>query len=96
MRKKLLSVIREHGVRVWLADLRVKKLANSYLEGKVIPLEFSPEAEHIAAATILDVDVLVSWNLRHIVNLHTKSAVKEMNSKLGYNVPQIVRSDEVL
>ena len=94
--KKLLSAIRENNVKVWLADVRVKRLANSYVERGIIPLEFSPDAEHIAAASILAVDVMVSWNLRHIVNFRTKLTVQEINSQLGYKVPAIVRPDEMI
>lgn len=95
-RKKLLSSIRENNVKVWLADVRVKRLANSYLSRGIVPLEFSPDAEHIAAASILGVDVMVSWNLRHIVNVRTKLSVQEINTQLGYKVPAIARPDEMI
>lgn len=70
--------------------------SQSYLKTGVMPTEFAADAEHIAAATVLDAAVLVSWNLRHIVNVRTKMMVKEINSKFGYKVPDIVRPDEVL
>jgi len=38
---------------------------------------------------------LTSWNLRHIVNLRTKTMVKNINAEKGYITPDIVRPDEV-
>ncbi len=96
LRKRLLSVIGQYNIKIWLASLRVKNLASFYIQRGVIPPEFAPDAEHIAAASILAVDVLATWNLRHIVNLRTKSVVQQINSKLGYKVPQIIRPDEVV
>jgi len=40
-------------------------------------------------------DVLVSWNLAHIVKFKTKKMVRVINEELGYPVPEIVRPDEV-
>lgn len=96
VREKLLEVVSKNRIRVWRVDQRVWALAGLYLKTGVMPTEFAADAEHIAAATVLDAAVLVSWNLRHIVNVRTKMMVKEINSKFGYKVPDIVRPDEVL
>ncbi len=96
LRRKILSLVRDRHVKVWLADPRVEKLANLYVRRKVIPAQYYPDAEHIAAASVLGTDALVSWNLRHIVNLRTKSAVKEINRAAGHRFPEILRPDEVV
>ena len=44
-------------------------LAGKYITEGVIGRGKLVDAEHIAIATINRVDVLVSWNFRHIVNL---------------------------
>ena len=46
-----------------------KELAERYLTEGVIGPGKRIDAQHIAIATISRVDVLVSWNFRHIVNL---------------------------
>lgn len=94
--RKIVSLIRKQNVKIWLAGPQVRKLASLYVKRKVIPSQYYPDAEHIAAASLLGTDALVSWNLRHIVNLRTKSAVKEVNRTLGYRVPEILRPDEVV
>ena len=95
VRGKLLKVVVKNKIRIWRTNEMVWTLAELYLKTGMIPSEFAADPEHIAAATQLGVDVLVSWNLRHIVNVRTKTMVKEINSKFGYKVPDIVRPDEV-
>ena len=44
-------------------------LARAYLEAGALGGEQQADATHIAVATCARVDVLVSWNFKHIVNL---------------------------
>ncbi|MEX2588801.1 MAG: hypothetical protein WD334_01265, partial [Chitinophagales bacterium] len=44
-------------------------LAQKYIEEKVVGKTSLADCQHIAIATINNVDVLVSWNFKHIVNL---------------------------
>jgi hypothetical protein len=60
------------------------------------PRKVTLDAQHIATCTVNSIEVLVSWNLRHIVNLRTKLIVKEINTEMGYFTPNIVRPDEVM
>lgn len=43
-------------------------LAEIYLERKILTPKYRDDARHIALATIANVDVLVSWNFKHIVH----------------------------
>jgi len=45
-----------------------KELANKYIKEKVVTKKSLLDAQHIAIATLNKVDVLVSWNFKHIVN----------------------------
>jgi hypothetical protein len=42
-------------------------LVDVYLEHKILTLRFRNDMLHIALATIAQVDILVSWNFKHIV-----------------------------
>lgn len=42
------------------------------------------DAEHIAAVTLADVDVLASWTFRHMVNLTRIRQYNKMNRRTGY------------
>jgi hypothetical protein len=45
---------------------------------------YRADAEHIAVATVRRVDILVSWNFRHIVRLSKIRAFNAVNLRLGY------------
>lgn len=50
----------------------------------------------IAMATLDRVDVLVSWNFKHIVNLNRMRLFNSVNLKLGYPMIDIRSPREVL
>ena len=52
--------------------------------------------KHFAIATINRVDVLVSWNFRHIVNLSMIRLYNSVNLKYGYPLLEIRSPREVL
>jgi len=54
------------------------------------------DAEHIALATIGNVDILVSWNFRHIVNLPKIRLYNSVNRALGYQQIEIRTPIEVI
>jgi hypothetical protein len=54
------------------------------------------EARHIAIATVERVDVLVSWNFKHIVNINRIHLLNSANLKLGYPILDIRSPKEVL
>ncbi len=71
-------------------------MAEKYIAEGVIPQKYSNDALHIATATINDLDVIISWNLEHIVKLKTKIAVKGINRLMGYRTIEIATPEEVL
>lgn len=93
---ELLALVEEYGMRILARTDPAINLARIYVERGMVPARFKPDAEHIAIASINGVDVIVSWNLEHIVKLKTKLMVKEINREQGYPIPDIVRPDEVL
>ena len=58
----------ENVVRVKLSDIE-KNLAEKYITEKVVGRTSLADCQHIAIVTVANVDVLVSWNFKHIVNL---------------------------
>lgn len=54
------------------------------------------DAQHIAIATVGRVDVLVSWNFRHIVNLERIHGYHSVNLCKGYPMIEIRTPREVL
>jgi hypothetical protein len=71
-------------------------LAKLYLGAGVIPRRMTADAQHIAIATLAEVDVLVSWNFKHIVNLSRIKGYNAVNLGLGYRPLEIRTPREVL
>jgi len=71
-------------------------LAEAYLDHGVVGPGSHSDALHIALATIRRVDVLVSWNFRHIVNLGRIRSFNAVNLEQGYGVLEIRTPKEVL
>jgi len=72
------------------------KLAEKYIEQKVVSENYYSYALHIAIATVIGVDVLVSWNFKHIVNLDRIKSFNSVNLKEGYSILGIRTSREVV
>ena len=65
------------------------KLADKYIDEKVVGKTSLEDCRHIAMATIHKVDVLASWNFKHIVNLDRIKGYNSVNLRLGYSMIEI-------
>lgn len=72
------------------------ELAEQYLATKVIGPGSVLDAQHIATATVHRVDVLVSWNFKHIVNINRIHGYNSVNLRLGYPLLEIRTPREVI
>jgi len=72
------------------------ELAEQYMAGGVLGPGSLVDAQQIAVATLHNVDVIVSWNFRHIVNLRRIRSFVSVNAKRGLTTPEIRSPREVL
>jgi len=68
----------------------INVLAEKYITDGIIPQKYYDDALHIAAATILGCDAIVSWNFKHMVKLKTIIGVNRINRYLGYHEIEII------
>jgi predicted nucleic acid-binding protein len=71
-------------------------LADIYVTEGVVTMKYRADALHIALATLANVDVLVSWNFKHIVNLRRIQGFNGVNLKYGYGTLEIRSPREVI
>ena len=71
-------------------------LADRYIEEKVVGATSRADCQHIAIATLNRVDVLVSWNFKHIVNLKRIKGYNSVNLKNNYPMLEIRSPLEIL
>jgi len=69
--------------------LEAKELGEQYVKENVVGQTSIEDCYHIAMATINNVDVLASWNFKHIVNFTRIKGYNAVNLKNGYNLLEI-------
>ena len=72
------------------------KLAETYIHEGALTNKSFGDALHIALATLNHVDVLASWNFKHIVNLNRIRLYNSINMRLGYRLIEIRSPREIL
>ena len=65
------------------------ELATEYTKEMVVDQTSFDDCIHIATATISQVDILVSWNFKHIVNIRRIKGYNSINIKNGYQSLEI-------
>ncbi len=65
------------------------QLTDAYINEKVVGITSLEDCRHIALATINRVDVLASWNFKHIVNLDKIKGYNSVNLRLGFPMIEI-------
>ena len=70
-------------------------LASKYVAEGILPETFASDARHIAVATVNAIEILVSWNFKHIVHYDKIRAFNAVNVLRGYGPLQIHTPMEV-
>ncbi|MCU0321642.1 MAG: hypothetical protein MUE72_04455 [Chitinophagaceae bacterium] len=71
-------------------------LAQTYVNEKVVGETSLDDCIHIATATLSKVNVLVSWNFKHIVNIYRIRGYNSINLRLGYSILEIHSPKEIV
>ena len=70
-------------------------LADTYIREKVVGKTSRADCIHIALATLHKVDILVSWNFKHIVNINRIRGYNSVNLRLGHQTLEIRTPKEI-
>ncbi len=93
--RMVIGQVPEAHIEAILLSPDAEELAAAYIEEGAIGARMRADALHIALATVARVDVLVSWNFKHIVNLRRIRAYNGVNLKRGYPLLEIRTPREV-
>lgn len=95
-REALLETIESYNPRTLPALKEAFPLADRYIsEGAMTQKHFS-DALHLAHATIAEMELIVSWNMRQIARRKTRNVVRDVNILLGYKILEIATPEEVI
>ena len=85
----------DYGSEILIVEEESLNLLAQYQKRKILPEKFSNDMLHIALATIAEVDILVSWNFKHIVHFDKIRQFNIVNRELGYKTLAIHSPMEV-
>ena len=92
----MLALVQRYDMVVIPASAEARQLAEAYVREGIIPQKHMTDALHIAAAAIHDIDVIVSYNFKHIVKLKTVTMTEIVNLREGYRRIGIFSPTEVI
>jgi hypothetical protein len=96
LKQKLLSLLKEYNIPILDEGSDVDRLADLYVEEGIIPLKYRDDAVHISMATIMGMDIILSWNFKHIVKRKTILMANLINTREGYKNIDIYSPSEVI
>ena len=71
-------------------------IANAILASGLIPAKADRDALHIGVATFHQMNLLLTWNIRHIANAHVREDLRVLIASLGYTLPTICTPEDLL
>ena len=77
-------------------DDEAKELAKLLVQRKAIPDKYPEDALHISIAAVNGIDVVVTWNFKHLNNPFTRIRIRKVIEQNGYTCPEICSPDEFL
>lgn len=95
VKEKLQEIINSNSELI-ASDSEAEGLAEKYILEGVVKRKYREDALHIAIATVNKVDVLASWNFKHIVNLDRIRMYNSVNLKNGYSILEIRSPREII
>ena len=85
-----------NGIAVVRGTADAEILTQTILDSGVLPATADRDAAHIALATAYGMDILLTWNCRHIANAAIVGRLRKLVAKQGYTLPEIYTPEELL
>ncbi|MEK6557052.1 MAG: PIN domain-containing protein [Candidatus Margulisiibacteriota bacterium] len=90
-RNQLLDVIKQYPLSLLEASEKtvdeIEYLGKHYIQNKIIPENKLADALHIAYSVVFEMDILLSWNFKHLANYQKEKVISILNQSLGYYYP---------
>ena len=71
-------------------------LTRRILDSGLVPAKADADAAHIALATVHQMDILLTWNCRHIANVEIQARLRRLVEANGYVLPTVCTMDELI
>lgn len=95
-RNMLFDIIGRYSINILDDEPEAERMADIYIQEGIMPAKYITDGLHIALATIHDMDIIVSWNFKHIVKRKTIIMTNVVNNREGYKNIDIYSPSEVI
>ena len=72
------------------------ELGREILHSGLLPAWADGDAAHIALATVHEMDILLTWNCRHIANVAIQQRLRRLAEQNGYTLPSLATPEEFM
>ncbi len=72
------------------------RLGREILLSGLLPVSADGDAAHIAVATVHRMDILLTWNCRHIANVAIQHRLRRLVEGNGFNLPALATPEEFM
>ena len=93
MAKQRLAVMA--GIPIVRATDDAETITQRILDSRLLPADADRDAAHIALATVHEMDILLSWNCRHIANAAIQARLRRLAEQSGFTLPVLCTPDEL-
>lgn len=83
-----------HDVPLLELTVEANELGREILFSGLLPASADGDAAHIALATVHEMDILLTWNCRHIANAAIQQRLRRLAEKHGYTLPSLATPEE--
>jgi hypothetical protein len=73
-----------------------RKLTRTIMDSRLLPAKAEGDGAHIALATVHKMDILLTWNCRHIANAFILGRLRQLIEADSYSAPTICTPEELL
>ncbi len=94
--RAVLAELPQDAIEMLYFNEQIVYLRDAYLAAGLLKPENKADAEHIASASVADVDFVVSWNFKHIVHYEKIAGYQAVNLLNGYKEIRIYSPKEVV
>lgn len=74
----------------------VNHIAKAIMSSNLLPAEATRDAIHIAVSSVHGIDILLTWNCKHIANATIMKELRTVVENCGYELPILCTPEELL
>jgi len=75
---------------------QVEVLAGQYAQARIVPARFQDDLLHVAVAVCYRLEMIVSWNMKHLANPRKVALINAVNRQQGWPLMRIHTPQEVI